>query len=363
MVDQPRANSQETNWLKLYRPWDGARKLLVLHHGGGNLDIIDMSLPDIESWLERFAMPSQGRLQILVNVKQLPVLLSFDYNLPVFESPIWQLLLNHREHIGIVVSLSALRRAGAAISFGLSWEKTADDFCSELHRFPQLHALSFFSDVFVRIETAGLIHLKNGADPDHREAQLYFEKCEKERKSRNPEVDGRIVGKNTLLLVALATCVCGQRLEDDKNSEAAISKAIVSGLQAAIATYNKGYDKDIFLNKSIDKATPFQTWTKLAKNIINGSSEEQLSEIITIPISKNVLGNPYGTSSWDILGEMLSEQKSPVPPVNVALAIVQEGAYRVLNRAWINNSTTSGTDERIRTVLYREAPDPKVCLC
>src|SRR6516164_7531758 len=46
--------------------------------------------------------------------------------------------------IGIRLSLDQMQKQGAAITRGLSWEQTVEDFAAELYLFPPLMALSEF---------------------------------------------------------------------------------------------------------------------------------------------------------------------------------------------------------------------------
>jgi len=368
-VDKSPRQEKQQNWLPLREPAAGSNnKLLVVHHGAAASKTGTTAATAVKTWLSHFVQPGRGRLQILVNVKQLPEIASWGEAGPVFESDFWNALLDDevRNSVGLVVSLSALRRAGAAISFGLSWEQTLEDFGFELHCFPKLKALSYFRDVFVRVETVGLIHLKNpknlgNADP---EAHLYYEKYEKDRISRDPDRDGRIVGKNSLLLAALARLVCSKRPPDAK-IEAAISQAIMCGIRAGIAMHNHGYDKNSFLQS--EKALRLQKWAQPTKALICPSSKDadkisqgndlKLPEIVRLQVPSWILVDPLkrGSARWHILNEVLAE--APIAPVNVALAVVAEGPYNVLNRKWNisdkTNANRNGPDERIEMILNR----------
>jgi hypothetical protein len=235
--------------------------------------------------------------------------------------------------------------------------------------------------VFVRVETVGLIHLKNTGnlkDPQRR-ADLYFEKYEKDRKRRDPDLDGRIVGKNTLLLTSLASCLHAQPLGNDTNSDEAISTAIVRGIQAAIAVHIKGYNRKNFLAKGTDDQERFKKWTEPAAEVIpcrgpgtTGkafNAGDRLPEIVRIKIPVRVLSSTQD-KPWHILNEMLDENPG-TKLINVALAVVAEGPYTVLNRTWEepsrsssdgNEEETPGTDQRVRGLLKRESWDPPVRL-
>jgi hypothetical protein len=362
-VDESETEQSQKRWLPLNGPYPGPNKLLILHHGAAAAKA-DATADEIKSWLGQFVDTNRGRLQILVNIKQLPEISSWDLDDPTFESSFWNAIfdMDIRQYVGIVVSLSALRRAGAKISFGLSWEQTADDFGFELHCFPKLKALSYFRDVFVRVETIGLIHLKNpdsGANAQLN-ADLYYERYEKSRDPRDPERDGRIVGKNSLLLAALAHQVRKSRQAAGKIDEAAISEGIVSGIRAGIATYRQGYDRDSFLKKT--KSHRFIKWSEAAQSVICKGEADKLPKIVKLPIPSDRLSHPLQRNGrWHILDKLLADGVDQIAPINVALAVVMEGPHNVLNQEWEiyqkPNSTPdpaeSPTRKRILTLLNR----------
>jgi hypothetical protein len=131
---------------------DMARQLLIIHDGGAGWSTFSdttkltnlmhtfsqsLSQPLKESW--------QGLPRILVNIsKKLPELGEKGAKTESqFQSMFWNQLQACKDRVGIVVSLSTLRRAGAAISRRLSWEQTVEDLAAELHLFPPLQALTW----------------------------------------------------------------------------------------------------------------------------------------------------------------------------------------------------------------------------
>src|SRR5262249_52761471 len=151
------------------------------------------------------------QLSVVVNVKELPELTEpkSDAQLTKFQSPFWNELENHKDRVGIVVSLATLRRAGAAISSGLSWEHAVEDITAEMHLFPKLKALSQFRHLFIRVDLTGLVHIENTPEPSGkpglivRQARLYFAPYADDAVHRDWEFEGSVIGKNTLLIARL----------------------------------------------------------------------------------------------------------------------------------------------------------------
>jgi hypothetical protein len=230
--------------------------LLIIHDGGGA-----WSAKEPEDWFTEFLKAPKtngaedaGRAgsfpRVLVNVKVLPQLWPSNAGTPVrFRSPFWDALYkHHRRDVGIVVAMSTLRRNGAAISRGLSWEQTIEDFAAELHLFPELAALSQFRDLFVRVGVAGLIHIENdgSADCPYR-GRIYFIPNTLDGIHRDPEVDGRVIGKNTLLIASLAyqQWTFHSSGGDSNVREAALRAGISNAIEGISKFHDEGYSRKV----------------------------------------------------------------------------------------------------------------------
>jgi hypothetical protein len=180
--------------------------LLIIHYGGAAWKTI--AFDGFGTFLDQLkadTKPGGNAVPaILVNVKALPELLPNGGPCWKFRSPLWRTLSEHDSNVGIVIAMSTLRRGGAAISLGFSWERTIEDFAAERHLFPQLQALGRFRHLFVRLGVAGLIHIEQVANANcsHR-GRLYFIPDTLEAFQRDPEVEGRVIGKNSLLIASL----------------------------------------------------------------------------------------------------------------------------------------------------------------
>jgi hypothetical protein len=210
------------------------RSLLIVHDGGGEwsapappiyMNKFDrkkyeeryhINTTKQENWLRKFLKGQKEQKEtqdssqlpfprVLVNVKTLPELLPSEGKEREFRSSFWRTLSEFKPHVGIVIAMSTLRRFGAAISLGLSWEQTIEDFAAELYLFPELKALSRFRHLFVRVGLVGLIHIENdGCAGCPFSGRVYFMPYTLEGIERDPESEGRVIGKNTLLLASLA---------------------------------------------------------------------------------------------------------------------------------------------------------------
>src|SRR3984893_663537 len=215
--------------------------LLVIHDGGKS------SNPDkgaggkfVEKIIDLTKKRKDGTLDVLANVKELPevkeVILTKDQVAP-FKSDIWNKLWNLKNRVGIVVSLSTLQRAGAAVSSGLSWEQTVEDFTTEMHLFPKLKALSQFCHFFVRVDLTGVIHIKNIKGIS---GKVYFAPYAENGVFRDPELDGCFIGKNTLLIAWLAYQMASSRADND----GLFHKGILSAIRTIGKIGEVGYDND-----------------------------------------------------------------------------------------------------------------------
>jgi len=94
-----------------------------------------------------------------------PILIDLTEGLPAVEKPerlggcpkfpgaAWR-AIEKNNHVAVLLSLKSLQQQGAAVTHGLSWEQTVEDFGAELHLFPRLRALSHFRHLFGLTTTA-----------------------------------------------------------------------------------------------------------------------------------------------------------------------------------------------------------------
>lgn len=330
--------------------------LLVIHYGDaawGN-KTFDKVQPHLEKFLKNIKQSSKNNNKpshvvppILVNAKELPEL-SLCKGTWQFEAPLWQMLSlpEYRSEVGIVVAMSTLRRKGAAISLGFSWERTIEDFAAELHLFPQLNVISqFFPHLYVRVGVAGLIHIEKDETGSSRRGTLYFISNTLEAFHRDPEVEGRVIGKNTLLIASLARA--------RRRREANLRPAFANAICALRKFHDEGYSRDILeaIGPTIEQGTTdkYRTGIKFIRKSFEGIKKQFFSATdpdpkkatkglevhcsdIAIPqyLMDQLLPDTLRSAKrWHMLNDAL--HNAPVHRVNIALAIVMVGHKRILN--------------------------------
>lgn len=287
-----------------------------------------------------------------------------------FASELWNGLFKHRERVGIVTSMSALRAAGAVVSRRLSLEHLVEDFCSELHLFPRLSVLGHFSHLFVRIGMVGVVHVRRVYDRqevchDSFAGDVYFSAAASQGVHRDSEQEGATIGKNAVLIAALLHALEGKRAPRRKKSSDASSDEYSS---VEMRDLVRGACQGALLGMKLmddagfDVAEPESVVKKLATSASGGlldaktnaeSSEEAKTrdayERTTFgcrPIPAHLFAalppNAARTSQpWHILDDVLME--APVHRVNVAMAIAIAGHEQVFNRKWTRPA--AGADE------------------
>jgi hypothetical protein len=343
------------------------RKLLVVHDGGGawsdRAKYGKFDLTHYETFrdarnqlISSFIGPNQI-LDIIVNVKKLPeVYPDHSPNRPRFRSDFWNELVDFEGKVGIVLSLSTLRRAGAAISHGLSWEQTVEDLTAELYLFPQLRALTQFDHLFVRADLIGLIHIQNKKIETHSRAScqlrgtVYFIPYARDGLHRDPAREGSVVGKNTAIIASLAHQV-GSLADHDT----VMREGIKSAIRAIIKMDDEGYDRALLGRSSSSRDALISHWDANAADVIYASAQMGKPAVGSHPIPDYLLAEPLpgelrSTKRWRILNDTL--EFSPIHRINVATAIVMSGHKNVLNRRW-EKSLIGDSNKNIWKILTR----------
>jgi hypothetical protein len=373
---------QECHGIRFGKIDGDSRKLLIVHDGGAAWSRSKKYEGIQKEFLRNFPTTNS---QILVNVKELPEVdePGCDHGktarrekpccldeYPTFRSGFWSELTHHKPRVGCVVSLATLRRAGATVTHGLSWEHTVEAFASELHLFPRLRALSQFADLFVRIESAGLIHIRNCIQfaNGHPEAgcrlqgRLYF------LPSSRAGQRGHVIGGNTLLINALARKIKETKGPLDCEQ---VRTAIEEGICHAIKLHHAGYDVGKALERTegspVDHGNP--KWTdhwKKGCNLIDdlleraktssATGDRRSEEPVSVGIPNFVLAEPLpdalrSARRWHILDETL--EQAPVHRINIAVAIVHAGLKPVLNQRWNPEKAKSDSDKKLWEILTR----------
>jgi hypothetical protein len=335
--------------------------LLIVHYGGGAWsDRESIHSENIHKPFKDFLFAVKTETEkegtnsavppILVNTKQLPELLPPSSEVGrQFCSPLWRALSEHPSNVGVVVAMSTLRRFGAAISLGFSWEQTIEDFAAELHLFPELKALTAFRHLFVRVGVAGLIHIERDGNKDSPcRGKLYFIPDTLEAFDRDPEVQGRVIGKNSLLIASLANA--HKLFEPQHRKEHPLGLAFCNAIHALRMFHDDGYSTEVLDNLDFSKrgADKYQVGEDLIKQSLQKIKEKFFQSSSTnadvsttdkarcadIVIPQYLLDEPLpnklrSTKRWRMLDDAL--RNTPVHRINVAMGIVAGGHKKILN--------------------------------
>jgi hypothetical protein len=335
--------------------------LLIIHYGGAAWKTIAFDEPDrFRTFLNQLKADTKrggdAVPAILVNVKALPELLPNGGPCWEFRSPLWRMLSEHDSNVGIVVAMSTLRRGGAAISLGFSWERTVEDFAAERHLFPQLQALGRFRHLFVRLGVAGLIHIERveSANRSHR-GRLYFISDTLEAFHRDPEVEGRTIGKNSLLIASLVQARKSYKPPDGEEpplssdrEKPPLRAAFGRAIRALREFHDDGYSAKVLekLDEYLKDGDPGRELIKnslqeIKKKFFENSAEDiekHAAEVrcSDIGIPQYLMAPPLpnalrSAKRWHMLHDVLHH--APVHRVNIATAIVIAGHKKILNKS------------------------------
>ncbi len=98
---------------------------------------------------------------------------------PIAQGDLWRALIGgsnpvHRGNLIVIVSADELRRAGAAISRGFSWERTLSELCAELNHNPVFQPLLRFSGrLIVNLGCVGAIWFGDGRNREQCDAPVH----------------------------------------------------------------------------------------------------------------------------------------------------------------------------------------------
>jgi hypothetical protein len=237
-----------------------------------------------------------------------PILIDLSEGLPAVEKPerlggspkfpggAWR-AIERNNHVAILLSLKSLQQQGAAVTHGHSWEQTVEDFGAELHLFPQLRALSHFRHLFLRVDGDGLIHVRSVGVRERASSRL------------------------------------GGRLY--------------------FAPY-RGEAKCEFSEERLIAVLQQNCKTLEVEALECGLVCVQIPDFV---LAAPLPGEAATTKRWRILNQSLED--SPVHRINVAVAIVQAGLDKVLNRQWTNGGPTDAAPDLWESLTRVEIWNPR----
>jgi hypothetical protein len=285
-----------------------------------------------------------------------------------FVDTLWQALDDQeiRPSVQVILSITPIRSAGAAISRRLSWEQTIEDLAADLLLFDQLRALSRFGRLTVRFGHAAAVHLDVGGRL--RRGTLIFAPEVRDGIHRDPAEDGRVVGKNALVIAAIVSELSrpGRIPTDDT---ASYVQSIQRGMRAAMELFDRGYPSpaDCKLRNEIYKNIWATRQVLNAELTVGAEGEERHKHFVVTNIPCSVLRRPPGItghrSTWEILRDQidcdLMDGASPPPEaasasipgcqeasqtsrIGIGAAIALYGSDRVLNRQFDRPADVAG---------------------
>jgi hypothetical protein len=261
------------------------------------------------------------------------VIAMINRHLPDFTSGLWKELLDKHARSTLVVLLAdILRWDGLNISKQVSWERTAQDYLTQLYTDPRMRPLRHFRHVVVRFGVTGALHsYRIGKHPDRRWAhRLYFDPTAGQYGIyRDATIEGDLIGSNSMYVASIARELA-EFLNADPvhaHNEYAIAETIGEGIRKGVlrcqAHFDQGYGSD---------------HTAVRRFMSNGGFRDDLfAESAT---AQKEIGDeriPVGDLSWNILS-----QSAEYKLLDVAHSIVLKGVDRALNKPRLIQATKPG---------------------
>jgi hypothetical protein len=150
----------------------------------------------------------------------------------------WRALLSmHSENTVVIVNADLLRFKGANISRRVSWERTAQDFVTEIQCHARLKRLENFAHVIVRFGVAGAIHCYHESGDIHH--RLYYDPKAHDGIFRGVNTEGAVIGNNSVF----AACIAKAILTRKKNANLidTFKDAIVEAIPICQRLFRSGY--------------------------------------------------------------------------------------------------------------------------
>lgn len=352
-----------------------ATETLVIHDESRGWRDQDASSPlvgHLEDFLRRGRRRDSGTSpRVIVNISELPKVDPDNDDMP-FVSPVWRLLdaPEVRDDVCVVCSATTPRLAGAAVSRRISWEQAVEDLASELGLFEPLRALARFGRLIVRFGHVGAVLVHTQCR--RREAHLVFSPTAKNGIFRDPEEEGRVIGKNTMVIAAILHELYLRNPGPHDLPIDLYTRAIANGLRAGMRLFKSGFPAPT----TSSGAEFLRAFLEPARKVIAEAQPQEGEEVfVPIQIPSRVLSNPRSkrdstSSDWEILRDQITrhhvEPEAPNEPkrtsrVNIGMAIVMFGHAKVLNRALPPTRVPDGpptVDDEVCRVL--SIPDCRV---
>jgi hypothetical protein len=266
------------------------------------------------------------------------------------QSPVWTELLQYKQHVAILCSVSSLRHAGAAISRRLSWELGVEDALADLKHFQPLQALSKFRHLFIRVGFIGALHLeRDESGPRPESGQLIFAPSARNAIFADEVKDGRIQGQDSVVAACLLRSLRMRQCPVAALGAGDIADALKSGLTANMCLFDGGFERPADLIESTEDTNilgqkflqsyfcpekPRGAQTVRPAEIVASRYDTLITEIprdrifgrVELPRAPASVGK---AKPWEILRSQVEHR---ISRVNLGIAICKFGHQQVLNR-------------------------------
>lgn len=261
------------------------------------------------------------------------------------------------ERLVVVMSVGSLRTAGAEVSYGLSWERSAQDILAELARH---HAESLGEVPYRRLVVsfgptgALLIALRNGVPI---QATLFFDRRSIEGEWERAHSSGKMFGYNQILTAAIASRLAIRRSEVDSSERVAggplledLDEAIGAGIEDGLASMRAAYESGFALDGN---QLVFPACMKLYGHGEDNNAAQQDEKLAlgSATIELPDLEGAADPRSWSILDEELRHKRINF---QTAVAIAKTGEAVLKDIPIANFSELVAIDKReiesLRTV-------------
>ncbi|MFY9555216.1 MAG: AAA family ATPase [Blastocatellia bacterium] len=171
--------------------------------------------------------------------------------LPDFEQGLWSTLYkDHGDETLVIMSADILRWKGLNISKQISWERTTQDYLTELYSDSKMRPLLAFRHIVVRFGVTGAIHSYQIGEA-RRIHRLYFDPTAGQYGIyRDSRKDGDLIGNQSIFVASILekTVKYVNEKTTHRSHEYAISLHIGKGIKEAICRcqryFRKGYGYD-----------------------------------------------------------------------------------------------------------------------
>ncbi len=205
------------------------------------------------------------------------------------------------ERLYAVIDANDLRRVGANISSGLSWERTIEQFLWEMENNSKLAETKKFTNLIVRFGVSGIAHFRaNDSDDSLPYCSFYYDPTMVEGEYIR-KYAGETGGRTSALCASLAADFSASGFDADDTK--AVSNALKRGLAAARNLEDAGFRK---FDKQVRIPYSFVLDQRIAKTHVFAGIDIGKGQTVVPPPQE--AGNTRNNGTWSLTGEILEEK-------------------------------------------------------